>query len=457
MDCLSESPIAAIATALGPAGISVIRVSGVGSLALGDRLVPHAEIKPSQRPGGTFFHARIVHPVTGETVDDSILLIYRPPHSYTGEESLEIQGHGGAVPSRRVLEAVLAAGARLAEPGEYTRRAFLNGRLDLTQAEAVCDFIQSKTDRAACVARTQLDGALGHRIVGLYEKMTALCAEVEHLLDFDEGELPDTFLSSMDKELSVLVTEQKTLVTSWTEGHLLRDGALVVISGRPNAGKSSLLNALLGWNRAIVSTEPGTTRDIIEESISINGIPLRVVDTAGLRKTDLAVEREGIERAHAWMRQADLNIHLVDQSISWNAEETDELKALSMERTVIGLTKCDLAPGGVPRLPDGGTRVRLSAVTGEGLDELRRAIIDKLGLLNEPSDCPVVSLRQVTELKQALRSSLLASDELKAGPEHVVIAANQLRSAAEALGRIVGRVYSDDLLDVIFGHFCVGK
>ena len=454
---LSDSPIAAIATAPGAAGVCVVRVSGSGALVLGDRLVPGAAKKLTQREGGTFFHARVVHPVTGEEVDDAVLLVFRAPHSYTGEETLEIQGHGGSLPARRLLAAVLAAGARLAEPGEFTKRAFLNGRLDLTQAEAVCDLIQARTERAAQVARAQLDGALGQRIGGLYERATGLCAEVEHLLDFDEGELPESFARDMSGRLGVLVDETQALADSWNEGHLLRDGALIVISGRPNAGKSSLLNALLGSNRAIVHDAPGTTRDAIEEGYVLNGMPLRLVDTAGLRETDHAVEREGIGRARSLMRQADLNLHLIDQSAPWDSAAGLSLKDLSADRTVIGLTKCDLPAAGSLRVPDGWTCVRLSAKTGGGLDELRKALGDKLGLDSEPLGPPVVSLRHATELSAACQHARRAQEALTGGPETLVIAANLLRDAAEALGRIVGRVYSEDLLDTIFSRFCVGK
>lgn len=454
---VEDSPIAALATAPGPAGVCVVRVSGAGALALGDRLAPLARLKPSQREGGSFFHARIVHPLTGETLDDAVFLVYRAPHSYTGEETLELQGHGGAVPARRLLEAALAAGARLAEPGEFTRRAFLNGRLDLTQAEAVCDFIQSKTERSAHVARAQLDGALGQRIGALYERMTGLCAEVEHLLDFDEGELPDTFAQQAAARLAELTCEVDRLVLTWNEGHLLRDGALVVLSGRPNAGKSSLLNALLGRNRAIVHAVPGTTRDAIEEAYALNGVPLRLVDTAGLRETNDAVEVEGIGRARALMRQADLNVHLVDQSEPWVPLAESELAVLSAGRTLLVLTKCDLPSAGELALPGGLTHVRLSAKTGEGIAALRAAVSAKLGLDHESPGQPVVSVRHVTELRLAAGQARLASEALAAGAAHLVIAANHLREAAEALGRIVGRVYSDDLLDAIFSRFCVGK
>jgi tRNA modification GTPase len=390
-------------------------------------------------------------------VDDAVLLVYRAPHSYTGEDTLEIQGHGGSLPSRRLLAAALAAGARLAEAGEFTKRAFLNGRLDLTQAEAVCDFIQAKTERAAQVARAQLDGALGQRIGLLYDQMVTLCADVEHLLDFDEGELPATFAAAAGSALMARVAEIEGLVASWDEGHLLRDGALVVICGRPNAGKSSLLNALLGRNRAIVHAVPGTTRDVIEESCALNGVPLRLVDTAGLRLTDNEVEREGIERAHELMRQADLTLFLVDQSVPWPEDELAAHGALHPARTVVVQTKCDLpSAGALPALGE-RTHVCLSTVSGAGLDALRAAICEKLGLAHESSGQTVVTLRHVTELRQAARQAREAAETLSEGPDRLVISAKHLREAAEALGRIVGRVYSDDLLDTIFGRFCVGK
>lgn len=452
------APIAAIATASGAAGVCVVRISGNGALALGDRLMPRSTRGPSTRATGTFFHSVIVHPQTGERLDDALVLIFRAPNSFTGEETLEIQGHGGVLPPQRLLEAVLAAGARLAEPGEFTRRAFLNNRLDLTQAEALCDFIASKSARAAQVARAQLEGALGHRIGVLTDQVTQICADVAYLLDFDEGELPDDIVSHYAARASDLVDPLNGLIDSWQSGHLLRDGAMVVISGRPNAGKSSLLNALLGRNRAIVHASPGTTRDIIEEQAVLNGVPLRLVDTAGLRETEDAVEREGISRARAWMTQADFNLHLIDSSVHVSAAVAAEIERLSPARTVLVLTKCDL-----PLLADLTELTiqmpvcKISAQTGMGLSELHEKLSHLLGLEYEAQDQTVVSLRQVTELREAVDQIKSAITVLSSGPEYLVIAATHLRQAAEALGRVTGRVYSDDLLDSIFSRFCVGK
>lgn len=450
-----EAPIAALATAAGPAGLCVVRVSGAGALRLGDRLMPRARQKPSSLGGGTFIYGQVVHPVTGEAVDRAVALVFRAPHSYTGEDALELQGHGGALPSRRLLEAVLAAGARLAQPGEFTKRAFLNGKMDLTQAEAVCDLIEAQTERAAQVARSQLDGGLGRRMGELYERVTGLCAEVEHVLDFDEGELPDAFLRAVESGLMSALSDLDRLALSWNEGQLLRDGASVVISGRPNAGKSSLLNALLGSNRAIVHAEPGTTRDIIEETLALGGVPLRLVDTAGLRDADSAVEREGIRRARAAIRSAEVNLYLVDQSEPWPSDGARACEGLE-DRTLTVLTKCDLPAACEP--PAGRSYLRVSSVTGQGLEALKEAILEKLGLPHDAAGQPtIVSLRHATELRLAARHVRLAGEALGRGGEHLVIAGNHLRESAEALGRIVGRTYSDDLLDAVFSRFCVGK
>lgn len=449
--------IAALATAPGAAGVCIVRVSGMGALEIGDRLLPSVKKKPSQRPAGTFFHADIVHPETHERIDDAVILIYRAPFSYTGEDSIEFQGHGGRVPARRLLAAVLAAGARLADPGEFTKRAFLNGRMDLTQAEGVCDLIQAKSDRAAQVARAQLEGSLGKQINQLYEDVTAVCADVEHLLDFDEGELPESFGIDAGVRMLHWVERLERLIDSWNEGHLLREGAQVVICGRPNSGKSSLLNALLGQDRAIVHAVPGTTRDAIEESYLLDGMPLRLVDTAGLRETDDVVERKGIERARELIRQADLILYLIDGSTPTSAPIGPELAALPKHKTLVGVTKSDLPAGERIAVPDTMPCVRLSVVTGEGLEALNAEMAQALGMNTASSGQPIVALRHVTELRQAAAQGHAAQEAILVGAAGLVLAAGHLRAAAEALGRIIGRIYSDDLLDAVFARFCVGK
>jgi tRNA modification GTPase len=442
--------IAAIATAPGPAGVSIVRISGPEALQVADRLVPLAPQKPSRHASNSFFVADIVHPLTHDKVDDAILLIFRAPRSFTGEDVVEVQGHGGTLPSRLLLEAILAAGARLAEPGEFSKRAFLNGRMDLTQAEAICDFIQAKSERMVQAARAQLDGRLGAQINALYEAALAQGAEVEHQLDFDEAELAPHFLEKTTQAVEQVLHEIGTVLRAWnTQGHLLRDGALVVLSGKPNVGKSSLLNALLGRNRAIVHHVPGTTRDVIEEQLLIDGIPLRLVDTAGLRETADAVEQEGIARTQALMKQADLNLHLLEAT----TVTPEMLDALPREPHALTLlTKADLLASPV-QAREG--MLLVSAQTGEGLATLGQAILAALGVSQEPGGVALVNQRHAQELDTASGCLERAHSQLIA--RELVLAATELRLAAEALGRITGRCYSEDLLDTIFSRFCVGK
>ena len=303
-------PIVALASAPGLGGVALIRLSGEGVYAIADRLAPRLSPPPSARPAGTFAYATLRGP-EGETLDDAVLLFYRAPHSYTGEDTVELCVHGGAVVPQRVLDALFRLGARPAGPGEFTHRAFLNGRLDLTQAEAVADLIAAKTPRAEQAARANLHGRLSNALTPLYDDALTLSADVEHLLDFDEGELPPDFADQARERLADLADRAHALLATWRQGRLLRQGALVVLAGPPNAGKSTLLNALLGADRAIVSPEPGTTRDSIEEALDLDGVPLRLVDTAGLRDAPGDIERQGVARAKDLIARADVVLCLL--------------------------------------------------------------------------------------------------------------------------------------------------
>ena len=302
--------IAAISTAVGPGGISVVRVSGPDAFAIAEMV---AGIRPpdcASFPFARFAHFR--NPVEGVAADNGILIFFKAPRSYTGEDVVEFQGHGGRMPSSLVLSAVLAAGARQADPGEFTRRAFLNGKIDLARAEAVMDFIGAASVRAAAAAREQLEGALSAKVGAIYEAIVSVEADVEHLLDFEEGEIGDSFLHDALARCRAALSDTEALLATWRTGTMLREGALVVICGKPNAGKSSLLNALLGRDRAIVSPVAGTTRDAIEEPFQVEGVPVRLVDTAGLRSGAGDIEAEGIARAEALVERAAVAVEVID-------------------------------------------------------------------------------------------------------------------------------------------------
>lgn len=438
--------IAALATAPGRGGVAVVRVSGPAAFRIASALTGRAV---DAAHTGRFFHAAFRAPGGTGPLDDGLVLVFAAPRSYTGEDVVELQGHGGSLAPRRVLEACLAAGARLARRGEFTERAFLNGRLDLGAAEAVLDLIDARTERAADDAAARLGGAASRALEALYAAALDVSSRLEHALDFSEEELPPDFADTLRAALGGLRAAVERKLSTAREGRILREGARVVLAGAPNAGKSSLLNALLGTRRAIVSEAAGTTRDAIEEWVEIGGWPVRLIDTAGLRAASDAVEAEGVARATALIDAADLVLRLVPCA---DAVDGQSVAGGGTELRV--WSKCDQVPDG--SAPRGG--VRVSAVTGEGLPELRTAIAARLAERAAKSAEETgadVTTRQ-KECLLAAQAALARADDALAGTDWVV-AANELRGAAEALGRMLGKVYSDDLLDALFSRFCVGK
>ena len=431
---MSEEPrtIAAIATAPGRGGVAVVRVSGPDAFAVAGRVAG----RPPE-PGRAVF-ARF-RGAGGEIVDSGLLLGFASPRSYTGEDVAELQCHGGSVAPRLVLEACFAAGARLARRGEFAERAFLNGRMDLSEAEGVVELVDAKTCRAARDALSRQGGAAGKAYRALYDRALSLSATLEHSLDVDESELPPGFLAEASSAAALAVREVDAALARAREGRILRDGALVVLAGPPNAGKSSLLNALLGTDRAIVSPAPGTTRDSIEEWLDMGGWPVRLVDTAGLREAGDAVEREGVARAEALAAKADIVVFLDDGR---GAPPPRGGEAVLRVRS-----KCDLSRG---------AGLNVSAKTGEGLDALRDELAARLAALaGDPGEAsPTPSAREASLLAEARAALSLAASPERRDP---VLVANAVRTAADALGRLAGAVYSDDLLDAVFSRFCVGK
>ncbi len=449
--------IAAIATAPGESGISIVRISGPDALNIADRVFRCRAPKPSERPANTF---ALGHVIDEEgPVDQAILLIMRAPQSYTGEDVAEIQGHGGSASSRRVLRCVLEAGARSAGPGEFTQRAFLNGRIDLLQAEAVLDLIRARSDRAAAAAMEQLEGGLSSKFNLLYDQLIDIAADLEASMDFPEDELPVTVLPDILRRTAASQTDMDRLIATWDEGHLLRDGAVIVISGKPNVGKSTLLNRLLGMQRAIVSPIPGTTRDTIEEGYVLDGIPIRIVDTAGLRDTENVVEQEGVERAHSHIQRADLHIHILDASEPSDDSIRSHLAMLPRDRTILVLNKTDLVPRmATTDIPAGA--IPASFIRDIGLDAIRTAMRAKLTSGTDFDGRPhaAISERHRALLLEAQGEMQQATDLLKGQRKAAVpLAASALRSAIEHIGTATGRSYHDDLLSSIFSRFCIGK
>ncbi len=452
--------MAAIATAPGEGAIAIVRVSGPDTYALADRLFRSPPPLPSARAPGTFVHGHVIHPDANETLDDALLLLFRAPHSYTGEDSVEIQCHGGSQAARRILDALLTAGARQAAPGEFTQRAFLNGKIDLTQAEAVLDLIHARSERAARLATAQLEDALGLRIRALYDDLLAVCADIESMLDFPDDELPQSVPNDIAQRLSVVSTQIQALLDTWNEGHVLREGARIVIAGAPNVGKSTLLNLLAGRDRAIVSPHPGTTRDTIEESVTLLGYPLQLVDTAGLRDAPCEIEQEGIRRTRHALTQADLCICLVDASQNLAPEESAFIAAHNPQKLLVLLNKTDLGqqihPENLPNIDC----MAISLQKSPPLDQICQKIIQKV--LQKPSE----GAQEAFAISERHKKSLLiALDEvnnsafcLKTGSEaHFLPAATHSRAALDQIGFIFGKNCTEEMLQAIFSRFCVGK
>jgi tRNA modification GTPase len=436
-DELTRDTIAAVATPAGRGGIGVLRVSGSLALAIAKKVVGRA---PKPR---TALHA-VFRDAGGEAIDQGIALYFPAPHSYTGEAVLELQGHGGPVVMQGLLAACLDAGARLAEPGEFTRRAFLEGKLDLAQAEAVADLIDAASREAARSALRSLSGEFSAALGALQSGLVELRALTEAMLDFPEEDVDSLDREDAVRRLGALRLGLDGILARSRQGSLLRSGIHIVIAGRPNVGKSSLLNRLAGEERAIVAAVPGTTRDALREPIEIDGVPLVVVDTAGLRISSDAVERMGIERTERELARADAAIVVLDAT--GGAEETPPIPP-DLARIEV-YNKIDLVPGfAAPR-----GAIALSAKTGEGMDALRAAILRVAGWSSSGEPVYLARERHLRALDEA-RGHL----ELAAKEQRWELFAEELRLAHRALGSITGQFDVEHLLGEIFARFCIGK
>jgi tRNA modification GTPase len=446
-----HDPIAALATPWGKSAIAVVRASGEGVIGLVDRLFSGAA-PLRDRAGFTLAHGFLSDPAGGETIDEVLAAVFRAPHSYTGDDAVELSLHGGLPTIARALDLLRRSGFRDAAPGEFTLRAFTNGKLDLCAAEAVNDIVNAESDRARSLAFARLSGALRDRIDAVKGTLADILAGVEAMIDYPDETYEHAAVSR--RSLEAALEEIDALLATYRAGRTFQEGAAVAVAGRTNAGKSTLFNLLLKEDRSIVSTVPGTTRDFIEGAITVAGIPIRLFDTAGLRAAGDALEAEGIRRARAVLERADLVIYLVDAGPGLAPEDREFLEAEATARPLIRLwTKVDADPRPAPV-----GFIPVSALDGTGLGELEQAISRAL-LGDFPSEGQAVvidSLRQKEALERTRRALAEAAAGLDRNGSYDLLAAD-LREALDALGSITGEVTSQDILDLVFSKFCVGK
>lgn len=450
--------IAAIATPLGEGGLAVVRVSGREALEVADRAFMPAGsggVRAATAGTHTLHYGHVVS--GGRVVDEAMLAVMRAPRTFTREDVAEISCHGGVFVARQVLDAVLAAGARLALPGEFTRRAFLNGRLDLIQAEAVADLIHARTERALWAAQEQLAGALSRRVGGVRDEVMGVLAHVEAHLDFPEEDIAPDTQEGMGTRLTSALARIDGLLATAREGEVLRRGLRVAIIGRPNAGKSSLLNELVGRDRAIVSPVAGTTRDTIEATANVRGIPVVFVDTAGLREAADAIEEEGVRRSRRAAGHAELLLHVLDGSEPLSETDRGFLDEFAGRPRVLILNKADIGSRLVLAGDGSVAAVWVSCRTGEGLEAVKDAIAREVraGRAGAGTQDVTINARHEDILRRARGSVASAAEVLRGGQLELV--AMELRLGVQALGEMVGKTTTEDLLDRIFGEFCLGK
>lgn len=450
--------IAAISTAWGNSGIAIVRLSGPDSWAIAQRQVRLQTEAPLKV---RFARNAVLLDESGEVIDHILVLPFRGPRSYTGEDLVELHCHGGSLAAQRCLELLISGGARMALPGEYTRRAFENGRLDLSQAEAVGALIQARSNEALRAANRTLDGELTRAVSEIYEELTSLGAEIEVGLDFPEEDVPYIADESLAGRLEIVRQSLADLLERCSSGVILREGIRIAIVGRPNAGKSSLLNALLKESRAIVTAIPGTTRDVIEAVLTYRGIPLRLVDTAGITENyHDEVEAIGVERARAAMKEADVCVWVIDGSEPLHQEDVDRVHELADTPHLVVLNKADLpqqiSEASLTALIPASTVISVSAAKGLRLDELKESLVGLVSGTGALDTGLNASSRQVEELRGAIASVGTGLKALGDGLDQALVS-SCVGDARRSLSRILGGDRDEDLLHEIFGRFCIGK
>ena len=459
--------IAAVATPPGEGAIAVIRISGPEALEIGNRIF-RGRTPLATAPGYTLHHGTIINQA-GQDLDEVLATVFRAPRSYTGEDALEISCHGGLFVTNSVLNAALSAGARRADPGEFTRRAYLNGKMDLSRAEAVASLISSSSDRAHRASLEQLRGRLAGTVEELKSGLKRLCALLEVDLDFSEEGISLIGKTEIERKIREAKERLEKLAETFKTGKIYRDGVSVVIVGPPNAGKSSLFNALLKDSRAIVTPIPGTTRDYLQEALTLGGILYRITDTAGLRKSEDPIESEGIARSLASVETADIVI-FVDEEGSDSTERDVLIESLPMtgeQQLIFVRNKIDLGAPGLEKLPRidqielGGrvrTKISLSALSGAGVHALVEELVQTVGVsaVSSGETVSVISERHAESLIKGARSLGIALQSLNSGMTNEFVAFD-IRESVSALGEITGEITSEEILNAIFGEFCIGK
>lgn len=452
--------IAAISTPLGEGGIGIIRISGPEAIQIARKLFLSPKgTDLSTVKSHTIHYGYIVDPKTGERIDEVLITVMRAPNTYTREDVVEINCHGGYVILKRILSIVVQEGARIAEPGEFTKRAFLRGRIDLSQAESVIDLIRAKTEEAQRIALEQLSGKLSEKINSLRDSLMRVCAHVEAYIDFPEEEIDGLTDREIKSEIKKLIHEIDKLVEGYEEGKIYREGVKAAIVGKPNVGKSSLLNALLKKDRAIVTEIPGTTRDIIEECINIKGIPMKIIDTAGIRQSHDLVEAEGIKRTLKAVDEAELVLLVLDMSREIDKLDIEIIEKVVNKRFIVVLNKRDIKSESF-RLPEkliDKRIIEISALKGDGIEELKDLIFNSvISGKHTGEEIIVTKLRHKIALENTKKALQNALESFTKG-EPLEISAMFLREGLSYLGQIVGVVTTDEILNLIFSEFCIGK
>ncbi|HUI08477.1 MAG TPA: tRNA uridine-5-carboxymethylaminomethyl(34) synthesis GTPase MnmE [Verrucomicrobiae bacterium] len=452
-----EDTIAAISTPIGEGGIAIIRVSGPRAFDLADKLFHPSRGRPSEFPSHTIHFGTAG--TNGEVVDQVMLTVMRAPRTYTKEDTVEINCHGGILTARKLLSLCLQNGVRLAEPGEFTKRAFLNGRIDLTQAEAVMDLIRARTDRAHTLAVHELEGHLSAKVNDLRERLITMLAHIEAHIDFPEEDIAPNTRDSLLRDMQTALALLQSLLATAREGKILREGITTAIVGRPNVGKSSLFNALLGQDRSIVTPVPGTTRDTVEELANIHGVPFRLIDTAGIRHARGRIETIGVRRTRNALEHSEFVLHILDTSRPFSHADHEIATHCTNKRAILVLNKADL-PRRL-RLPTEFTdyeAIPLSATTGEGLPDLRQKLAQLAfsGAAGSSETAVAINERHRLSLSSAYNLlTLCANSMTNADPIEVV--SQQLRLALDAIGEVTGKTVTDDILERVFSTFCIGK